>query len=63
MPLDEADAEDIGHWMIRAWDPKRTQKYGSEHVNERALPVKGVLHGTLHDGGPRRPQAGTPSRD
>jgi putative heme-binding domain-containing protein len=94
VPLDEAAAKDTGHWTIRAWDLARTKKYGSDHVNERALPVtaalmsgdgrrvsltvpelgptwcysvawtirtadgtpvKGVLHGTLHDGGPPRP--------
>jgi hypothetical protein len=39
VPLDEAATEDPGHWTIRAWDLERTKKYGSEHINERALPV------------------------
>jgi putative heme-binding domain-containing protein len=43
VPLDEAAAKDLGHWTIRAWDLKRTQKYGSEHINERALPVTAAL--------------------
>lgn len=26
-------------WKVRAWDLERTKKYGSEHLNERDLPV------------------------
>lgn len=40
VPLDAAAATELGHWTIRVWDLKRTQKYGSEHLNARQLPVK-----------------------
>jgi hypothetical protein len=39
VPLAVAAATDPGHWTIHAWDLERTQKYGSQHVNERQLPV------------------------
>jgi hypothetical protein len=39
VPLDEVAATELGHWTIRAWDLERTKKYGSEHRNERQLPV------------------------
>jgi putative heme-binding domain-containing protein len=39
VPLEEAAATDAGHWTIRAWDLERTKKYGSQHLNERDLPV------------------------
>ena len=42
VPLDAAAVTDLGNWKIRAWDLERTQKYGSEHRNERQLPVTGV---------------------
>jgi len=38
LPL-AAKAADVGAWKIRAWDLKRTQKYGSDHLNERDLAV------------------------
>jgi hypothetical protein len=39
VPLDEVAATELGHWTIRAWDLERTKKYGSQHLNERQLPV------------------------
>ena len=36
---DAAAVTDLGNWKIRAWDLERTKKYGSEHRNERQLPV------------------------
>jgi putative heme-binding domain-containing protein len=42
VPLDVAAATDPGRWTIHAWDLERTQKYGSQHVNERQLPVTAV---------------------
>jgi putative heme-binding domain-containing protein len=35
-------AADMKAWKIRAWDLKRTQKYGSDHLNERDLSVGSV---------------------
>jgi putative heme-binding domain-containing protein len=32
-------AADMKGWKIRAWDLERTKKYGSDHLNERDLPV------------------------
>ncbi len=37
-PLATTAANAAG-WKIRAWDLKRTQKYGSEHLNERDLAI------------------------
>jgi hypothetical protein len=34
-----AKANEPGSWKIRAWDLKRTAKYGSDHFNERDIPV------------------------
>ncbi len=47
LPL-AATAADAAGWKIRAWDLKRTQKYGSEHLNERDLAVSA---GTLSSDG------------
>jgi len=38
-PLDPAAARDASAWRVRTWGLNRTAKYGSEHVDERALPV------------------------
>ena len=87
-PLDAAATSRVEAWKVRTWGLRRTQKYGSEHIDEAArdvtaatlsgdgrqvtlsvpefaatwcysiewaiaaadgTPVKGVLHGTLHD--------------
>ena len=38
-PLDPAAARDTAAWQVRAWNLKRSATYGSEHVDERPLPV------------------------
>ncbi|MFK7852411.1 MAG: DUF6797 domain-containing protein [Akkermansiaceae bacterium] len=38
-PIDPASAEDLSAWNIRAWDLKRTKRYGSQHFNEREWKV------------------------
>ena len=38
-PLDIAAAGDAGNWVVRVWDLARTAQYGSQHINERSLPV------------------------
>ena len=39
-PLDKASAEDPGSWAVRAWDLRRSRRYGSKHVNERPWPLR-----------------------
>lgn len=41
-PLDRATATDPARYEVRAWGLKRTANYGSDHINERALPVTAV---------------------
>ncbi|MFO0928420.1 MAG: DUF6797 domain-containing protein [Gemmataceae bacterium] len=38
-PLDRATATDAARYEVRVWGLKRTANYGSDHVNERVLPV------------------------
>ncbi|MFM8578075.1 MAG: heme-binding protein, partial [Planctomycetaceae bacterium] len=38
-PLDSASAADAAHWKVRAWNLKRSQNYGSDHLDERGLAV------------------------
>lgn len=41
-PLDEVTATDPGRWSMRAWDLNRSANYGSPHVNEHELRIRGV---------------------
>jgi putative heme-binding domain-containing protein len=38
-PLDAAAATDVHRYQVKVWDLKRTKNYGSEHFNERKLPI------------------------
>lgn len=38
-PLEAAAACEVGNWEVRAWNLKRTKRYGSDHLDERDLPV------------------------
>lgn len=38
-PLEKEGAENVDSWEIKAWDLKRTSRYGSKHFNERAWEV------------------------
>jgi putative heme-binding domain-containing protein len=38
-PVDAKSAADAKNYQIRVWDLKRTQNYGSKHLNERTLDV------------------------
>jgi hypothetical protein len=38
-PLDTTAASEIERYQVTAWDLKRTANYGSDHFNERALPI------------------------
>lgn len=38
-PLDKSSVEELSAWVVKAWDLKRTSKYGSKHFNERVLKV------------------------
>lgn len=38
-PLDKASAEDLSHFTLTAWDLRRSEKYGSPHLNERPLAI------------------------
>ena len=38
-PLDGEAASEIDRYRVTVWDLKRTKKYGSEHFNERELPI------------------------
>ena len=38
-PLDLVNAADVKNYEIKVWDLKRSQNYGSKHLNERPLPV------------------------
>lgn len=40
-PLDAATAK-AGNFSVKAWDLKRSAKYGSDHYNERPVKVSGV---------------------
>ncbi len=40
--LDPDSARDLANWKIKTWDLKRTKNYGSEHYNEKTLPVTDV---------------------
>lgn len=42
VPLDPAAARDVAAWEVRAWNLQRTANYGSEHLDERPLPVAAV---------------------
>jgi len=42
VPLDEASAADAANWKVWAWDLERTQRYGSKHIDERPIAVRGV---------------------
>jgi hypothetical protein len=42
--LNSDSVADLSAWKIRAWDIKRTEKYGSQHFNEREWkPTKAIL--------------------
>ena len=42
--LDPTAAADVRGYAVKVWGLKRSAKYGSDHVNEQALPVaKAVL--------------------
>ena len=41
--LEAEAATDVKRYQVKVWDLKRTSSYGSEHFNERKLPVKSVL--------------------
>jgi hypothetical protein len=38
--VDPDEVADIQNYSIKAWDLKRTEKYGSDHFNQRPWPVK-----------------------
>jgi hypothetical protein len=38
-PLDKAAAEKISSYKVQTWDLLRSRKYGSDHYNEKSLPV------------------------
>jgi hypothetical protein len=38
-PLDASNAADVKNYTIKVWGLKRTQNYGSKHIDERSLPV------------------------
>ncbi len=40
--LDVESAKNVKNWRVKAWDLKRTKRYGSKHFNERAWEVKRV---------------------
>jgi hypothetical protein len=46
--LDRSVATLASRYSVRVWGLKRTEKYGSDHIDERALEVSGV---TLSDDG------------
>lgn len=39
-PVDVADAANVANYAVRVWDLKRSENYGSKHINERSLPVR-----------------------
>ncbi|MFM7243816.1 MAG: heme-binding protein, partial [Planctomycetaceae bacterium] len=41
-PLDSAATRDAAAWQVKAWNLKRSANYGSEHLDERSLPVESV---------------------
>ncbi|MEQ1829945.1 MAG: cytochrome C oxidase Cbb3, partial [Pirellula sp.] len=42
-PLDRNSASDTKRYKIKAWDLRRSEKYGSDHYNERELDVVSAL--------------------
>jgi hypothetical protein len=38
-PLDRATATDPGRYGAKSWALKRSAKYGSDHINERPVPI------------------------
>jgi hypothetical protein len=47
-PLDRAAAAEVRRYQARTWSLKRSEKYGSDHYNERPAPIKAA---TLSDDG------------
>ncbi|MFM7206738.1 MAG: DUF6797 domain-containing protein [Planctomycetaceae bacterium] len=41
-PLDPAAAREAAAWQVRTWGLQRSEKYGSNHIDERPLPVDSV---------------------
>jgi hypothetical protein len=41
-PLDRAAATDHRRYSAKAWALRRSEKYGSDHINERPVPIKAV---------------------
>ncbi len=41
-PLDSQMAEQVDRYSIQVWDLKRTEKYGSDHFNQRPLQIQSV---------------------
>jgi hypothetical protein len=41
-PLDPAAARDPVNYAVKAWSIRRSKEYGSPHINERSLTVRGV---------------------
>ena len=41
-PLDVKNATDVSAYKVQTWDLKRSRKYGSDHYNEKVLPVTKV---------------------
>lgn len=41
-PLDRETATDADAYLVKAWDLKRSGRYGSPHLNERTLHVRGA---------------------
>jgi putative heme-binding domain-containing protein len=41
-PLDAASVRELDRYSVQVWDLKRTEKYGSDHINERTLSVTGA---------------------
>jgi putative heme-binding domain-containing protein len=41
-PLGEATSLDPAHYSVEAWDLKRSANYGSDHFNQRRLPIDRV---------------------
>ncbi len=38
--LDRSKAAEVGRYSVRVWGLKRSENYGSEHIDERPLPVR-----------------------
>lgn len=41
-PLDRESATNAASYAVKAWDLKRSSNYGSPHVNERSLEIRGA---------------------